>query len=361
VRRFVPGREVNRRFYRQAVAPILRSRFPGLRYSAALLGPGSEVLGYDTEQSEDHDWGPRAQLFLTPTDRTRSRSRVLGALGEGLPRTFEGFSTRFTEPDSDHARVRVTDERERGTPLIWIGTIREFFHGYLHVDPVRGLTDLDWLLVPSQKLLSVSEGPIYHDDLDLARVRATVRYYPRDLWLHLLSVQWLRIAEEEAFVGRAGAVGDELGAQLLAARQVREMMRLAFLLERRCAPYDKWFGTAFRGLGLAGSLRPRLQQALNAKSPLARETALSRAYEILAKRQNALRICPPLPARVTRFHDRPYLVIHAGAYAAAIRERIRNHRVRNLTRVGSIDQFGDTEELSSTRQQLKALRAFLRS
>jgi len=32
-------------FYREAVKPILNKDYPGLVYSAALLGSGSEVLG----------------------------------------------------------------------------------------------------------------------------------------------------------------------------------------------------------------------------------------------------------------------------------------------------------------------------
>jgi hypothetical protein len=286
---------------------------------------------------------------------------MAAALGRDLPMTFEGLSTRFTEPDPDHARVRVTDDAERGTPIVWIGTVREYFRSYLQLDPFRELADPDWLLIPSQKLLTLAVGPIYHDDLGLGRVRSRFRYYPRDVWLYLLAVQWQRISEEEAFVGRAGAVGDELGSRLIAARQVREMMRLAFLLERRYYPYDKWFGKAFRELRIAGSLQPLLEQALEAPTLPARETALSGAYEILAKRQNALRIARPLSAKVSRFHDRPYLVIHAGDYAAAIRSRIRSPRVRNLARIGSIDQFGNTEDLGSQREQLTALRALLRS
>jgi hypothetical protein len=153
LRNSIPGRELNRRFYRQAVAPILLSRFPGLRYSAALLGSGSDVLGYDTEQSMDHDWGLRAQLFLAPRDSAKMRGRVVHALGESLPQTFEGLSTRFTKPDSGDVRPRMIEEGELGTPKVWVGTIHDYFQTYLHVDPFRRLGDLDWLLLPSQKLL----------------------------------------------------------------------------------------------------------------------------------------------------------------------------------------------------------------
>ncbi len=58
-------------FYAEAVRPLLDQEFPGLRYAAALLGPGSEVLGFDTERSTDHDWGPRLQVFLGADDAER--------------------------------------------------------------------------------------------------------------------------------------------------------------------------------------------------------------------------------------------------------------------------------------------------
>ena len=55
---FVPGLELSRRFFHELVCPLLTGAFPGLCYAAALLGPGSEVLSFDTELSVDHDWGP---------------------------------------------------------------------------------------------------------------------------------------------------------------------------------------------------------------------------------------------------------------------------------------------------------------
>ncbi len=42
---FVPGLTLSEAFCREAAKPILDRLFPRLRYSAALLGSGSEVLG----------------------------------------------------------------------------------------------------------------------------------------------------------------------------------------------------------------------------------------------------------------------------------------------------------------------------
>ena len=41
---FIPGIQLNQLFYNEAVKPILASAFPGLHYSAALIGYGSDVL-----------------------------------------------------------------------------------------------------------------------------------------------------------------------------------------------------------------------------------------------------------------------------------------------------------------------------
>jgi len=57
---FIPGLELGRLYYLEAVKPVLDSFF--LQYSAALIGSGSEILGFDTEMSTDHHCGPRVML-----------------------------------------------------------------------------------------------------------------------------------------------------------------------------------------------------------------------------------------------------------------------------------------------------------
>ncbi len=44
---FIPGLKLCEAFYWQAVRPILDAAFPGLAHTSALIGYGSDVLGYD--------------------------------------------------------------------------------------------------------------------------------------------------------------------------------------------------------------------------------------------------------------------------------------------------------------------------
>ena len=70
---FIPGLKLSGMFYEEVVQPILTEAYPGLDTTAALIGAGSEVLGFDTPMSRDHDWGPRLFLFLSENDAARVR------------------------------------------------------------------------------------------------------------------------------------------------------------------------------------------------------------------------------------------------------------------------------------------------
>ena len=66
-RSFLPGLELAELFYAEVVAPIVEKALAGVPYSAALIGWGSEVQGFDTQRSTDHAWGPRMQLSWAAT------------------------------------------------------------------------------------------------------------------------------------------------------------------------------------------------------------------------------------------------------------------------------------------------------
>jgi hypothetical protein len=349
---FIPGLELARLYYEQAVRPILQSDFPYLAYSAGLIGPGSEVLGFDTEMSADHNWGPQVTLFLSQEDHAKWADKVWETLAHKLPFSFRGHPTHFEDVPDDTGSVvpRLIDSR----PInhrVRITTLPSFMRGYVGIAADRELTLLDWLTIPEQKLRSLVAGAVYHDGLrSLRPLRTRLAYYPHDVWLYLLSAQWQRIGQEEPFVGRAGVAGDQVGSAVIAARLVRDVMRLCFLMERQYAPYSKWFGTAFGQLDCAARLTPVLRRVLRAVTWRSREKHLCAAYEIAAGMHNELTITEPVSTEVSQFHDRPFKVIHAEAIAERIWEVIADAEVQALPLgVGKVDQYVDnTDVLSHT-------------
>lgn len=364
---FIPGLSLSELFYYEAVKPILAQNFPGLPYSAALIGSGSEVLGFDTSQSTDHNWGPRLLLFLADGDYPQYADQLNRVLGEQLPHKFRGYPTSFSDPNPADSGTRLLEETESGAVrhFVSIVTVSGYFENYLGISPYSELEVLDWLTLPEQKLRTVTAGKVFFDGLgDLTQIRRKLAYYPHEVWLLLLAAQWTRLSQEEPFMGRCGDVGDELGSQVLAVRLVRDIMKLCFLMERQYAPYHKWFGTAFSKLECAGKLTPLLQKAIQSGGWQEREKFLSQAYEIVAKMHNDLGITSPLSTQVTKFHDRPYLVLHAENFANAIKYSITSEAVKNVLTtdtkgvIGGIDQFVDSTDILSNARLCQKLKVF---
>jgi hypothetical protein len=362
---FVPGLDLSRQFYAEAVAPILEARYPRLDYAAGLLGTGSETLGFDTPRSMDHWWGPSVQLFLRSEDFTPSLAdEIHGVLGNLLPFEFRGYPTHMHELDRASNSVFMARAEQRPiNHLVRITTARAFLIDYLGAQPLDDpLSPAQWLAMPEQHLRTIASGGVWHDTPgELTAARTALVWYPNQLWRYLLKAQWRRIAQEEAFPGRCAEVGDELGSRVVSARLVREIMHLAFLLERQYMPYSKWLGTAFSRLACATELEPLLLGVLAAVSWPDREACLSRAYELVARLHNALGLTEPVPDTVSPFYGRPFQVIHADAFAAALERTIDDKRVNGLPRyLGNTTQWADSTDVLSNPlwcQPLAALYA----
>jgi hypothetical protein len=357
---FILGLQLSEALYREAVAPILAREFPGLVHSAARIGAGSDVLGFDTVRSTDHEWGPRLLLVLPDADAAAHAPAIVETLRQTLPREIRGYPTNFGP--THEAGVSVLRPSERG-PVehkVEVTTLSGFLQERLNITSAHELDVLDWLTFSEQALLEVTTGALFHDGLGtLAETRSLLAYYPDDVWLYLLAAQWARISQQEPFVGRTGEVGDDLGSALIAADLVRDVMRLGFLMERQYAPYSKWFGSAFGRLGCAAQLTPHLDAVLAARDWHDRQQHLVHAYEIVAAMHNDLGITEPLLTQASQFHSRPFLIIEAGQFADALRNQIHDERVRNLPEaIGSIDQFVDSTDVLTNptlRRRVKAI------
>ncbi|MGZ0153222.1 DUF4037 domain-containing protein [Kribbella sp. WER1] len=313
------GLETCARFYRNVVGPQVE-----VPHSAALLGRGSEVLGFDDEMSTDHNCEARVLLFVA-----------------------DGVEPHLTVPETFEGRAA----------LVEVHMLRDYFRKQLAFDVDVELTPMDWLTFPESILRQHTAGGVFHDELGLQAVRDRLAYYPDDLWRYLMITAWWRVHPEMNLVGRVGYVGDELGSSLIGARLVHDLMQLCFLLERTYAPYSKWFGTAFRQLSCGPTLEPLLREVLRADSWQRREEALMAAYTVVAELHNRLGITEPVELGVEQMCGRPFKVVW-GDFIGRLTAQISDPAVLRIFerwRVGGIEQVRDAFWRPADRRQLVEL------
>jgi hypothetical protein len=189
VTEFRAGSELARTFYADVV-----SRCVDVPHTACLIGEGSEVLGYDSSRSTDHEWGPRVQLFVAAEHVDRVRQTVRN----GLPAEFGGYPTSWYSL----AQGRVAHHVE-------ISTLADWLRSHFRIDLRGGLDYAAWLSFPQQHLLQLTQGTLFRDDDgELTKLRTSLAWYPTDVWRWLLATQWDLISIEQPFLGRTVEAGD---------------------------------------------------------------------------------------------------------------------------------------------------------
>jgi hypothetical protein len=355
---FMPGLELARLFYAEQVRPLLDEKFAGLRHSAALIGPGSEVLGFDSPRSTDHDWGPRLQIFLADiVAGTEIAAGIRAALADRLPKDFRGHPTVFAASG---------EQAESASHRVEVVALGSWLTGHLGFDPRAGAGLLDWLAAPTQVLAEMTGGAVFHDGLadsdrgGLQAARAALAWYPHDVWLFILACQWQRIDQEEPFPGRCAEAGDDLGSVLVAARIVRDLVRLMLLMQRRYPPYSKWLGTALARTAAGPALMPHLAAVLAATSWPEREDCLSACYAAAARMHNELALTEYVdPAVRPSYYERPYRVLGAARFSRALRDAIADEELRVLPPTGAVDQFIDSTDAIGDQRILRTATAAL--
>lgn len=357
---FIPGLKLCHFFFEEAVKPILTENYPLLRYDAALIGPGSEVLEFDDPVSSDHHWGPRLQLFLGETDYSKNKNEIILLLQQKLPYCIRGYSTHWSEPDPSDAMNQFLEPRSSGlvNHRVKIYSISAYLMKVLNIETIE-LTNIDWLILPEQRLLEITSGRVYHHGHGkILKVRKFFNYYPDNVWYYKLVSEWDHIAEEMAFVGRSAPRGDDLGSKLEAARLVRYIIRLAFILSKKYIPYPKWFAYSFSFLPIATDLQPVLLAILDQNSWQKREELLSKAYLILLNYQNSLKISPEIKLKPTQYHSRDQTVIDVQKIIVELKKLLRPPLDKVKYSIGSVDQFIDNTHILTDASFAEKAREF---
>jgi hypothetical protein len=247
-----PVHQTSRRCFEQIVLPTLQQEFPEETARAAfgLFGYGSEAYGLDDALSQDHHWGLRIDALI-PEALFHRREAITGAVAAVLPPSFEGFPLR--------------EGHVAGAGLA-LDSLEGFLTRTLGMPGVPE-TPLEWLRVPEEDILHVINGEVWHDPSGrfTGARRALEAYYPDPVWRRRIA-HWCRYFSGMGSYAlqRALLRENELYAATAFGKAVRWGVQLAFLLDRRYFPYDKWLMAYFERLPrLAAPLRPLVLEAVS--------------------------------------------------------------------------------------------------
>jgi len=280
----VKGVDLSRRYFQKVGLPALRQHFPGWvdRVACGLIGPGSDVFGYDDEISRDHNWGPRFWVVLSPEDYGAIGRQMTERLLAELPADFEGYGIREFPSGKGERHVRVWDVRDMCESML----------GYADVPE----DDVSWLGIAEHRLFELHAGEVWHDPQRLLiGLRERTSYFPEMVWRKRMAFFWEGVFFADNFV-RCAVRGERVAEQMYLGWALHCIMRLAFMLNRRYAPYRKWLHRAFRELPrLASEIDPLLTIMMEGESAQAKRQAFRAALDVLGRATNGLGIVEPQP------------------------------------------------------------------
>ncbi|HLJ54628.1 MAG TPA: DUF4037 domain-containing protein [Chthonomonadaceae bacterium] len=278
--------DISREFFREIVLPIVERELPDVAAHTAfgLFGYGSEAYGLDDAYSRDHHFGLRIDALMPAELFAARRDGLLRVVGARLPSSYRGHALRSGHiagaglaPDSLPAFLARTIGLER---------------------PPQ--TYAEWLGIPEEDILHVTNGEVWHDpDGRFTAVRAAfAAYYPEPVRLRRIAHLCRYFSGMGTYaLKRALLRGDAFYATTRFATAIRLGVQLAFLLDRRYAPYDKWLIAHFAWLPrLYAPLRPLVEEAVALGSPWERKLALlDRMADVLDETMVADGVIRPHP------------------------------------------------------------------
>ncbi len=358
------GIELAKRFFYEIIEPMLGSRYPELQYAAAFLGAGSEVLGYDDEISQDHDWGLRLNLFVPDEQLIEKLDQFFR---DELPDKFLGYSTNWGEADDKGVQLMVNNLGSGINHRIQTSTVQNFINQKLNlqINEIVELSQLSmaqWLSFPEQSLLECVSGEVFRDDSGgLNKAREYLRYYPRVVWIYAILGEWNHIVEEQVFMSRTGDTGSEIGSRQIASSLVNRIIRLAIHLDRRYIPYTKWTARAFESTSIYGELSPIITRISDCRDWKEREELINQALGIVIEIHIELGLIKKYDYGPILFHSREYYIINCGPLVNALTMQIPEELKSIFQPIGTVNQIISYSNIVANKDFQKATLAFYQS
>lgn len=256
--------DISRAFFKEIVLPVFEREFPGetAQTTFGLFGYGSDVLGMDDEYSRDHNWGIRINALMPEELYQTRRADVMQRVSSRMPMTWRGHALQHGFANTFGLELASLE----GHLLRTIGIAR----------PPQ--TNVEWLAIPEEDISHVIAGEVWHDPQgSFTAVRETLMaYYPEPVRLRRIA-HWARYYSGMGAYALKRAIlrGNDYYANITFTRAMRLGVQLAFLLDRRYFPYDKWTFAFFEKLPrMSGRLGPLVREAAKLETPWTRKLEL---------------------------------------------------------------------------------------
>ena len=200
--------------------------------------------------SRDHHWGLRIDALMP------------AALFQVTAPPSTAAWPRRSRPSSKGSRCARAMSRAAGLAL---DSLEAFLVRTIGLDHLPR-TDREWLQVPEEDILHVINGEVWHDPSGgfSAIRRGFDDYYPDPVWRRRIA-HWCRYFSGMGTYALKRAIlrRNDFYAATAFGKAIRWGVQLAFLLDRRYFPYDKWLMAYFARLPrLYAPLAPLVDEAV---------------------------------------------------------------------------------------------------
>ena len=231
----------SKEFTNKLLLPKIREVLPEVldKINIALIGEGSEVLGYDDNYSKDHDYTFMPVIFLNKNDFEKYAIKLKNIL-LCLPSEFLGIK---------HINSDVILER-RG-----VQDLSEYMYRYFGKDEYE-FTIEDYRKIPEYVFKVLTSGEIfYKGNEDLTNILDKIKYYPEVIRQNKIATVCTKIAQSGQYnYLRLMKRVDIIGAEKAKSEFIENTIHLVYLLNKEYMPFYKWYSKGLKDLKILGDL-----------------------------------------------------------------------------------------------------------
>lgn len=240
---------------------FIKVKYPDLysRICLALVGVGSECLGFDDEISEDHDFSSRCQLFLDDSDYKTYKSDLESSL-------------KIFCKDLESLTSNLKDVNVEIMPI-------SNFYKYYTLFENGPKTESEYRKVPMDLLCVATNGKVFLDNLGkFSEIRnRLLNFYPEDIRLKKIAFQLNKMAQSGQYnYSRMIKRGDTVAANIAQGEFVKHYLEFVHLLNKKYMPFYKWSYRSACSLEILGNFTQENLKKLSEASIYEKESIIEK-------------------------------------------------------------------------------------